>query len=159
MKIKNKILYLSLIILVTLDQIIKCVVVKSLDLLQSINIIPNFFSITYVENDGAAWSIMAGNRIFLILITFLAIILIYIYFIKNKKITKLESITYGVLYSGIIGNLIDRIFRGRVVDYLDFKIFSYDYPIFNLADICIVVSVILLIIQVFRGEKNANNNN
>lgn len=141
-----------------LDQIIKYIVDKSLDLMQSIKVVENFFSITYVRNDGAAWSILSGNRIFLIMITIVAMILIYVFFIKNKKLSRLENVTYGILYSGIIGNLLDRIFIGSVIDYLDFNIFGYNFPVFNLADMCIVISVILLVILIFRGEKDANKN-
>lgn len=158
MKKKNISLYIITLVLLMLDQIIKYIVDKSLDLMQSIKVIENFFSITYVRNDGAAWSILSGNRIFLIMITIVAMILIYVFFIKNKKLSRLENVTYGILYSGIIGNLLDRIFIGSVIDYLDFNIFGYNFPVFNLADMCIVISVILLVILIFRGEKDANKN-
>lgn len=158
MKKKNISLYIITLVLLMLDQIIKYIVDKSLDLMQSIKVVENFFSITYVRNDGAAWSILSGNRIFLIMITIVAMILIYVFFIKNKKLSRLENVTYGILYSGIIGNLLDRIFIGSVIDYLDFNIFGYNFPVFNLADMCIVISVILLVILIFRGEKDANKN-
>lgn len=158
LKKKNISLYIITLVLLMLDQIIKYIVDKSLDLMQSIKVVENFFSITYVRNDGAAWSILSGNRIFLIMITIVAMILIYVFFIKNKKLSRLENVTYGILYSGIIGNLLDRIFIGSVIDYLDFNIFGYNFPVFNLADMCIVISVILLVILIFRGEKDANKN-
>ena len=62
-----------------------------------------------------------------------------------------------MLYAGIFGNFIDRLFHGYVIDFLDFKIFNYDFPIFNFADICIVVGTFLVIIAIFRGEDNENN--
>lgn len=158
MKKRNVSLYIITLVLLILDQLIKNIVDKSLDLMQSIKVVDNFFSITYVTNDGAAWSILSGNRFFLIVITIIAMIIIYVFFIKNKKLSRLENITYGILYSGILGNLFDRIFLGSVIDYLDFNIFGYNFPVFNLADICIVVSVILLGILIFRGEKDANKN-
>ena len=73
---------------------------------------------------------------------------------------KFEFINYSILLGGIIGNLLDRIKYGKVIDYLDFKIFNYDFPVFNFADMCIVISIILLVIYSFKdGIKNANNKN
>ncbi len=143
-----------------IDQIVKIIIVGTMTTHSSYSIIPNFFSITYVENDGAAWSIFSGNRIFLIIISLIALILIYLYFIKNKNMNKFEFINYSILLGGIIGNLLDRIKYGKVIDYLDFKIFNYDFPVFNFADMCIVISIILLVIYSFKdGIKNANNKN
>ncbi len=82
-----------------------------------------------------------------------------IYLKKHNKYTKLEVITYAFLVSGVLGNLIDRIIRNAVVDYLDFNIFGYNFPIFNLADILIVIGVGTMILETIlneRSEKNAN---
>ena len=130
-----------------IDQIIKIFVMAKMSLNSSLVVIKNFFSLTYVENDGAAWSIFSGNRVFLIVISVLAIILIYFYFIKNNDIKNFELINYSILIGGIMGNLLDRIKFGKVIDYLDFNLFGYNYPIFNFADICIVISIILLLIS------------
>ena len=138
-------LIVSLICMIV-DQLIKIAVMGNLSLNYSNVVIENFFSLTYVENDGAAWSILSGNRVFLILISIIAIILIYGYLLKNKNMKKFELMCYSILIGGIMGNLMDRIKFGFVVDYLDFKIFGYGFPIFNFADICIVISVILLLI-------------
>lgn len=146
------------LICILVDQAIKIIVMGTMSLNSSINIIPNFFSLTYVENDGAAWSILSGNRIFLILISVVALIFIYYYFIKSTDIKKFEFINYSILIGGIFGNLFDRIKYGKVIDYLDFNIFGYNFPIFNFADICIVISVILLLIYNIKEGKNAKNN-
>lgn len=148
------------LVCVLVDQIIKLIISGTMGLGGSISIIPDFFSVSYVENDGAAWSIFSGNRIFLILISVFALILIYNYFFKIKNIKTVEFISYSVLIGGIIGNLWDRLKYGKVIDYLDFKIFGYNFPVFNFADICIVISVILLLIDALidKGEKNAKNN-
>jgi len=142
------------IICILIDQIIKTIITNNLELYQSIKIINNFFNITYVRNDGAAWSILSGGRFLLILIGIISLILIYKYFIKDKKLNNLEIITYGLLLGGIIGNLIDRIAFGYVIDFLDFLIFNYNFPVFNIADTFIVISVFLIIIDTFRGDKN-----
>ena len=141
------------IICVLIDIITKIIVINTLNLYESIEIINNFFSITYVRNYGAAWSILSGSRFFLIFIGISSLILIYKYFIKDRKINKLETITYGLLLGGIIGNLIDRIVSGYVIDFLDFLIFNYNFPVFNMADTFIVISVFLILIDTFRGEK------
>ena len=142
---------------VAIDQIFKSIITYFMSLNSSIIIIKNFFSITYVMNNGAAWSILSGHSWFLILMAILALNLIYIFFIKDKVLNKFEIIVYGLLIGGILGNLIDRILYGTVVDYLDFTIFNYNFPIFNFADIFICVSVFLLIIGIIRGDIDERN--
>ena len=132
---------------IVFDQVIKYLINNCLDLFYHINIINNFFYITNVHNTGAAWNILDGNRFFLIFIALIAILSIYLLFIKNKELNKLDIISYGLLIGGIIGNLIDRIIYGYVIDYLEFILINYNYPIFNFADICIVVSVIGIVIK------------
>lgn len=140
-----------------LDQLIKLVVSKKLILGESIKIINDFFYLTYVKNYGAAFSILTGNTIFLIIVALLALYLIYIYLLKNNKLNKIEIITYSTLIAGIIGNLLDRILRGYVIDYLDFKLIGYNFPVFNLADNLIVLSVISIIYMTIKEEYSGNN--
>ncbi|MBE6152305.1 MAG: signal peptidase II [Firmicutes bacterium] len=142
-----------------LDQIIKVIIINYLSLYQSINVIKSFFNITYVRNNGAAWSILSGNRLLLISISIVALIIIYNCFIRNQKLTKLENFSYGILIGGTVGNLTDRIFRGYVVDYLDFNLFGYNFPIFNFADICIVIGISLICIVLIGGELRVRNKN
>lgn len=146
-------------LIVIIDQLIKIIVANNMILNSSIQIINDFFSITYVQNLGAAFSILTGNRIFLIFIAVIALIVIYKFFIKNIKLTKLDIFTYSLLFGGIIGNLLDRLIRGYVIDYLDFSFFGYDFPIFNLSDIVIVISAFVLVITMYRGERCAKNKN
>ena len=143
-------------ICILIDQIIKFIITINLNFTESINIIKNFFRITYLQNNGAAFSILSGNRIFLILITLLSLILIYFILIKNKRINNIESICYGSLIGGIIGNLIDRIRLGYVIDYLDFNFGNYQYPVFNFADILIVLSAITLLIISLKEVKHGD---
>ena len=146
------------ILCIIIDQLIKFIVSSNMVLDSSMSVIKNFFSITYVRNYGAAFSILSGNTFFLILITISAIIAIYFLFIRGQKLTLFTQIIYGILFGGIIGNLIDRILNGYVIDYLDFKIFGYNFPVFNFADICIVISMIIIFILTFRGNINGKNN-
>jgi len=151
----KKIGLISLICLFV-DQLTKFIVISKMSLFSSIEVIKSFFSITYVRNYGAAWSILEGSNIFLILFALSSLFLIYWLFIKNhNKLSKLDIITYGMLIGGIIGNLIDRIIYGYVIDFLDFNIFKYDYPVFNMADVFIVVAVGLIIFSILRGKDAA----
>lgn len=143
-------------ICILIDQIIKFIIVSKLSVTESITIINNFFRITYLENIGAAWSILSGNRLFLIFITIIALLIIFLFFIKNKNLKQFEIICYGTLIGGIIGNLIDRVRLGYVIDYLDFNFGKYNYPVFNFADICIVISVITLVLMSMKEGKNGN---
>ena len=143
-----------LLLLITIDRIIKFIIPS----ISNITIIKDFFYITPAFNYGAAWSILYGQRLFLIIISIIALIMIYFVFIKDKKLNKIEALGYIMLISGIIGNLIDRVIYGYVIDYLDFYIFGYDFPIFNLADTFIVVSVCLLIYTIIKGDVNGSTN-
>ncbi len=143
----KKIIPISLFIII-LDQIVKMIISSKMLVNSSITIIKDFFNITYVKNIGAAFSILSGGRFLLIIIALIAIYIIYKLLVKNKNLNKINIINYSLLIGGIIGNLIDRIIRGYVVDYLDFTIFNYNFPIFNIADICIVISCILLIFTI-----------
>lgn len=138
-------------ILILIDQIIKI----SISNISNITIIKNFFNITYVENTGAAFSILQSKRILLIIVAFVAIFLLYHYLIKNKDLKKIEILIYSLLIGGIIGNLIDRIVYGYVIDYLEFIILNHYMPIFNFADICIVIGTILFLYETIKEDKNA----
>ncbi len=154
----KKILPISLL-LVVIDQIVKILIISKMTLLESITIISNFFNITYVRNTGAAWSILSDNSLLLIIISIFALVLLYYYLIKNKELSRIDIISYSMLTGGIIGNLIDRVAHGYVIDYLDFKIFNYNFPIFNIADTLIVISVIVIGISLIVGEYREQNSN
>ena len=146
------------LIFIIVDVVIKIIVSRYITLYDSIVLIPNFFAITYVRNTGAAFSVLENNRILFIVIGLVALYLIYRYLIRDKSLNKLSIISYSMLLGGIIGNMIDRIVYGYVIDYLSFNIFGYNFPVFNLADTFIVVSVILIIINegvISRGRINS----
>jgi len=147
------------IILFIIDQISKILVIKYIDINNSIELIKNFFYLTYTHNEGAAFSILTGQRIFLILIAITILVILFNYIRKNKIKNKVETVAFSLIIGGSLGNLIDRIVRGYVVDFLDFKILGYNYPIFNIADTFIVVGVFLLLILTFRKEQNRDSRN
>lgn len=147
------------IILLCIDQISKLLVVNLLTKTDSITIIKNFFYLTYINNDGAAFSILVGKRIFLILIAVLVIVMLIRYIKKNNIQNKLELVSLALIIGGSLGNLMDRVVRGYVIDFLDFKIFNYNFPIFNLADTFIVIGVILLLLKEIRKENNLDSRN
>ena len=138
-------------IIVLIDQIIKIIVDKNLSFADSFNIIDRVLYITNVHNEGAAWSILNGNVILLIFISIIALVAIIAY-LKNTKMDSLDEILYGVLIGGIIGNLIDRVLYRYVIDYIGVIIFEYYFPIFNFADMCIVISVIIMLIKSFKED-------
>lgn len=120
---------------------------------ESKTIIDNFLNITYVRNTGAAWSILDNNTWIVTVISLLIIIGIICYVYRNRVSKKILKIGYGLILGGAIGNFIDRVVYGYVIDFIDIDIFGWNYPIFNLADMFIVVGVILVMIDAWRCKK------
>lgn len=148
----KKIIYLIAGIGIIVDQITKFLASIYLD---NIDIIPGFFSLTYVENKGAAWGILNNSTIVLVGISVIVLLLISKYISSTIEFTKLSVVSYGLLIGGIFGNLIDRIFRGFVIDFFNFNILGYHFPVFNIADTMIVIGVILMFIEVI-GDTYGN---
>ena len=142
--------YIISLISFFLDRIIKILIISLK--IGRIAIVDGIFAITPAHNYGAAWSILYGHRWLLIIISIILLIGLYFVLIRNKKMSKYEEVTFGLLIGGIFGNLVDRIIYGYVIDYLEFNIFGYNFPIFNLADSLIVISIVMLIIDVIRGD-------
>ena len=140
------------LLVLCLDIISKVIVINYLSLEKSLTIINNFLYLTYVRNTGVAWSILENNAFAALIISLVIIIGIINYVYKNKINNKLEKIAYALVLGGAVGNLIDRIIYGYVIDFIDVRLFNYNYPIFNLADIFIVVGVILLVIHNWRNN-------
>lgn len=136
-----------------LDQLIKLIVTSNMDLLQEITLIPNFFSLYYLKNTGAAFSMLGNKTLFLILVSIVCLIILKNYIKKLKRVTNLTIISLGIMIGGIIGNLFDRVIYQAVIDYLSFNFFGYSFPVFNLADIGITVGAVLLIIDLIIEEK------
>ena len=141
-------------VLIVMDQVTKWIVVNQIPYGKSISIIPNFFKLTYVKNTGAAWSLFMGNQVLLITMTIAVLFFFFFYLYKKEDINKLDILIYGGLLGGIFGNLMDRIRLNYVIDFFDFMIFHYNFPVFNVADIFIVLAGIVLIIKIFKEGDN-----
>lgn len=147
---KTKTLLISIFFFL-LDLITKLIIDLKLELTLSIPIINNFFYLTKVYNYGASWSFLSGHQFLLIIITIIMLIILFFYQRKFKN-NKRNILAFGLLYGGIFGNLVNRFLYEYVIDFLDFKIIGYDFPVFNIADICIVIGIFLLIIAIFKKE-------
>ena len=152
---KRKSLIIAIIVFL-FDILIKYIVDKSFYIGTLKSIIPNFFYLTKVYNDGAAWSIFEGATGLLIGVAIISLILLILYQ-KSFKESKRNALAFGLVYGGLLGNLCDRISLGYVIDYLKFFIGGYEYPVFNLADASIAAGVILIIYAIYRGEDKYGN--
>ncbi|MGQ8821353.1 lipoprotein signal peptidase [Bibersteinia trehalosi] len=155
-----KFLWLSLAVLVT-DLFSKYIVVQRFELYESINVMP-MFNLTYARNYGAAFSFLADHSgwqkyFFLGLAVIISVALIVMLF-KNKAELKLQNSAYALIIGGAIGNAIDRAYHGYVVDFFDFYWDIYHYPVFNVADIGIVVGAGLLILESLLDSRKKKNN-
>lgn len=158
-----------LILLIIADQLTKCYFhQRYLDGDPDIVVIKNFFTFSTVFNEGAAFSFLndkAWAQTFFKILTIVALVALYIYFMFIGR--KYSFLTYGVmcLFAGIIGNFIDRLVLGKVVDFISFQFGSYTFPTFNIADIAITVGVIILVIHylfiddeaLFRKKKKTED--
>lgn len=145
------------ILVILVDFFSKYMVSKLMTVNETINLIDNFFRITYVKNTGAAFSIFSNNTILVIIISVVVIGFLLFYIYRNKGNNKLENVSYAFILGGAISNLIDRLVYGYVIDFLDFEILSYNAPIFNLADTFIVIGVILFLINTLRSRYDGNS--
>lgn len=148
-KFKENVNFILLtIILITIDYIIKSKIFTNFSEGQSIDIIKNFFSITFVKNKGAAFGILQNRKIVFILIASVAIFILIKMFLKTTYI--ISKISISMIISGAIGNIIDRIKYGFVIDMFDFHgIWVY---VFNFADICVVLGVFILCISILKND-------
>ena len=152
MGMKKRIIIISIIVLFV-DQLSKYLIDKFLSVGESIKLLFNI-NITRVSNTGAAFSILEGKTIFLLLVTVL--LLYYIYKVSKTSKNLFSDIYYSLIMGGILGNFLDRIAFQSVRDFIDIKVFSYNFPVFNIADMAIVIGAILYIISLV-GEKDEVN--
>jgi signal peptidase II len=137
------------VLLIVIDQLTKLAVVSTMSLNQSVPVIPNVFHITYVHNFGAAFGILAHRTGFFILIT-VAVVLFILFFLRQVPGEHtLLRVALALQLGGALGNLIDRVRFGYVVDFFDFRV----WPVFNVADIAIVTGIGLLILDLARNAR------
>ncbi|MEI6645705.1 MAG: signal peptidase II [bacterium] len=144
--------------IIALDQITKLLAIAYLKHSLPWIVIPEFFNLCYVENRGAAWGVLAGSQIFLIM--FSLITLSFLFWKRTRLFGSLQggSFIFTLLIAGIIGNLIDRIRVGYVIDFLDFYWKQSHFPAFNIADSAICVATVILIIsQWIHDRRNAGS--
>ena len=149
---KLKDVYFFAVVFLVVDQIIKLFLSSKMVVNQTAILIKNFLNITYVHNTGAAFSILEDKLWLLIIIGILAIIGFTFYIAKLEYLSDFDVFTYALLLGGVFGNLIDRIIHGYVIDYIGLNIFGYHFPIFNFADMCIVVGVFLIFGSAIKGD-------
>jgi signal peptidase II len=140
------------VILIALDQLIKDWALTHLRPVGSITVIPGLFCLTYVENRGAAFGILQGNTRLLSIITGMVMIVALIVVYSGRLRGNFLIYTVMLIIAGGLGNLIDRVSRGFVVDYLDFSAL-FGFPVFNLADCCVVAGTLLLIFYILIFER------
>lgn len=142
--------------IVVLDQLSKSYIQANMRLGESIPILPDIFHITYILNPGAAFGLFANQTFFFIALAVVMILAVVYFYPSIKKESMWIKVGIGLLLGGAIGNLIDRIQIGKVVDFFDFRI----WPIFNIADVGIVCGAFIIIIASFlekdRSEVNTH---
>ena len=143
------------------DQATKIYIDASMPLHDSFSVIPGFFSITHVRNPGAAFGFLAGasplfRNVFFVGVTLAAILLILHYVRTSKAEERLLTLSLSLILSGAVGNLIDRIRFGEVIDFLDVYIGSHHWPAFNVADSAISVGAVILFVELVRQGRKRN---
>jgi len=139
-------------VVIVLDLLSKFFIDHTMQMGQSISVIDKFFYITYIHNAGAAWGMLAGQQALFIGVSAVAAVVMILYFRDTEDDQVLSRTGIALVYGGIIGNLVDRLLFGYVRDFLDFFIFGYDYPVFNIADVGVVLGIFCIIIDIVIGE-------
>lgn len=145
-------LYLISFICFILDFLSKFIIINTLNLEEEITIIKDFFSLIYIRNTGAAFGILKSHTLLLVFIT-LVFIYLFIRYVSKNTFKEFEYISLGLIFGGALGNFFDRIVNNYVIDFFSFNIFGYSFPVFNVADIFVVVGVFLLLFDYLGGVK------
>jgi signal peptidase II len=151
------ILFLTLPLYV-LDQLTKRLVLRCINPFDALSVIPDFFTLVNVTNNGAAFGTFKGNNTFFVGISILALVVVTVLLLRSHRADLWRDISLALLLAGILGNLTDRLLYGHVIDFLLFNLhvrFADPWPAFNVADSCISIAVLLFIIHFFQGQKSA----
>ncbi|MBM7855130.1 signal peptidase II [Desulfohalotomaculum tongense] len=142
-------LIFTALVVLTIDLLSKYIVQSNMELYQSIPVVENIFHITYILNPGAAFGMLAYKTSFFVAVSAALILGVVFFYRRIARETLLVKLSLGMVAGGAVGNLIDRIRYGKVVDFLDFRV----WPVFNLADTAIVIGVGLLILEIMRRPE------
>lgn len=142
--------FVGIAALLLLDQLTKWIVLNTLTKVDTVALIDGIFHLTYCENRGAAFGIMQNRVWFFVVVTVAVFVAVIWYMIKYKPKNKWLNFSLTLLMGGALGNFVDRIFRGYVVDFLDFRLINF--PIFNVADCFVVIGAILLAFYMIFSE-------
>jgi signal peptidase II len=161
---KNIIFSAVAVAVVLLDQLTKAWIVSTMNLHESFAVIGGFFDITHVRNPGAAFGFLAGasplfRYSFFLAVTVAAILLILHYFRTSRIEEPLQVSALALILAGAVGNLIDRVRFGEVVDFLDVYVGSHHWPAFNVADSAISVGAAILVLALLRKRKDPTEGN
>jgi signal peptidase II len=153
----NRRIGLVALIIVGLDQLTKLLVLKFMGYAQEKVVLGGFFKLVHWANTGAAWSLFRGNNGLLAMVALLALVILFFSRHHFDSRTLLGQIAFGLIFGGIIGNLIDRVFRGHVIDFLYFYLQGRSgeigFPAFNVADSAICTGVGLIFLITWRNER------
>lgn len=144
--------FLFAVVVFVIDIASKFWILNHFFLYESVNLLP-FFSITYVHNIGAAFSIFEGQRWILAAVAFVVSVVIICMLYRNNRQQKLENISLALILGGALGNLFDRLYHGFVVDFLDVNFGDWHYPTFNIADCAICLGIGLFILGNYAKPK------
>lgn len=139
------------VIFLFVDQITKILIMSNFSYSQSKEIISGFFYLTFIKNYGSAFGFFQGRLVMFYIATIIAMFLLY-HLYKQMKF-KYKNILFAMIFAGVIGNLIDRIRLGYVIDFLHFKFFTHSFYIFNFADVYLSIGILATIIIVLKEEK------
>jgi signal peptidase II len=149
------------VLLAVADQILKRIVISNFRFGESLVIIPGFFNLTYLRNRGGAFSLLAGlppvwGRVFFIVATAGALAFVFYLYRYHPPSNRWGRMSLFLIFGGGLGNLVDRVIYGEVIDYILLYYRDFYWPAFNLADSCISVGVVLLAVDIFRdpGEDS-----
>lgn len=142
-------------VIIAIDQFTKYLAIINLKGSRPIMIIPDFLKLIYVENYGAAFGILKDKKVFFIVITLAVVVVISLFLFKYyAKLNIFMKLGLALLIGGAIGNLIDRVRFGYVVDFISVRLFNaYEYPVFNVADMSIVVGTIMVLILILFDKQ------
>lgn len=140
---------------VILDQVSKLLVVSNMEYNQSIVLIKNIFSLHYIHNEGAAFGMLSNHRWIFMVVTAIALIAMPVILYRYRKLHILFGISLSLFIGGAIGNMIDRVFLGYVVDFFEFTFVNF--AIFNVADICVVCGAAIMMVYVIFFDKEFLN--